>query len=177
MLQFQQLYFFVNAPGVSGKAAVCAHYAVAGDDDGNFVVPHCAANGLRGHIGKAVPCGKLPRNIAIGNGLAVGNFQKNFPYALAECGACGVQRRQKVRLMACKVNIQPTLCLGKGGRVLLDMLCGQRAGKIFLPIEPKSPKAGSVRGKQYSAQGRIVMLSEYYGVYLLNLPDYRPMKL
>ena len=88
-----------------------------------------------------------------------------------------MQRRQKVRLVVCKVNIQPTLCLGKGGRVLLNTLCGQRAGKVFLPIEPKAPKAGFVRGKQDSAQWRIVMLSEYYGVYLLNLPDYQPMKL
>ena len=140
-------------------------------------MPHCAAHGLRGHIGKPLLCGKLPRNIAIGNGLAIGDFQQYLPYGLTERGACGVQRRQKVRLVACKVNIQPTLCLGKGGRVLLDMLCGQRAGKVFLPIEPKTPKAGFVRGKQYSAQRRIVMLSEYHSVYLLNLPDYQPMKL
>jgi len=99
--------------------------------------------------------------------LAVGNFQKNFPYALAERGACGVQRRQKVRLFSGKINIQPTLGLGKGGRVLLNTLRTQIAGKVFLPIEPKSPKAGSVRGKQYSAQWRIVMLSEYHGIYLL----------
>ena len=48
LLQFQQLSLFVNSAGVTRQTAVRADNPMAGNDDGNFVVPHRAADRLRG---------------------------------------------------------------------------------------------------------------------------------
>lgn len=83
-LQLQQLHFFVDPPGVACQASACADDAVTGDDDGNLVVPDCAAHGLRGHFLKPLLFGKLPCNLAVGRGLAVRNLQEDLPHRLTE---------------------------------------------------------------------------------------------
>ena len=80
LLQFQQLSLFVNSTGVTRQTAVRADNPMAGNDDGNFVVPHRAADRLRGHPGKPHLCGKLPRNFAVGCGFSVGIFPQDFPH-------------------------------------------------------------------------------------------------
>ena len=51
----QQPDFFVNASGIARQAAAYAHDPVARDDEGDGIVPHCAAHGLRRHPGKIHP--------------------------------------------------------------------------------------------------------------------------
>ena len=43
LFQLQQFYLFMNSPGVARQTAVCAHNAVAGDDDGNFIATYWTA--------------------------------------------------------------------------------------------------------------------------------------
>ena len=72
--------------------------------------------------------------------------------ALPERGADGVQRRQKIRLAASKINVQPTPGFCKGGCILPDTLCGQITGKVFLSVEPQTSQSDSVRCQQDAAQ-------------------------
>ena len=44
MFQFQQLYFFVDSAGVPGQTAVGTNNPVAGNDNGDFIVPDSSAN-------------------------------------------------------------------------------------------------------------------------------------
>ena len=152
MFQFQQLPLFVNAPGVSGQAAVCADHTVTGNDDGYLIMTHRTADRLRRHPGKLLLFSKLPCDLAVGRSPSVGNLQKDFPHGLPERGADGVQRRQKIRLAASKINVQPTPGFCKGGCILPDTLCGQITGKVFLSVEPQTSQSDSVRCQQDAAQ-------------------------
>ena len=136
--QFQQLHFSFDPSGVPGQTSACADNAVAGNDDRYFVVSDGAADGLRGHPRKTRRPGQLPRDLAVGRGLPVGDLQKNCPYGLAERRADGVQRRQKVRFFAGKVYVQPAPSLGKGVRFLLDAFFRQIAGKVLLTVKPQA---------------------------------------
>ena len=60
MFQFQQLYLFVDSAGVPGQTAVGTNDPVAGNDNGDFIVPDSSANRLRRHPFKSLLCGKLP---------------------------------------------------------------------------------------------------------------------
>ena len=136
MLQLQQLHLFADTPGVARQAAVCADHTVTGNDDGNLIMPHRAADSLSGHLRKPLLFGKLARYLAVGHGLAVRDLQEDFPHGLTERGADRVQRRHEIRLAAVKINVQPTLGLSKNACFLLRAFHGQVAGKIFLPVEP-----------------------------------------
>lgn len=100
-----------------------------------------AAHRLSGHMGEVLLRGQLLRQLAVGDGLAVGDAEKQIPHAAAERGACGVQRRQEVRLPAGEVHIQPASGLRKNGGVLLRVLDGQVTGEVLLPSNhrPVSP--------------------------------------
>ena len=87
-------------------------------------------------MGKALLRRQLLRQLAIGDGLAVGNAEKQIPHAAAERGANRVQRRRKIRLPAGEVHIQPALGFRKNGGVLLRVLGGQATSEVFLPVEP-----------------------------------------
>lgn len=76
MFQFQQLPLFVNAPGVSGQAAVCADHTVTGNDDGYLIMTHRTADRLRRHPGKLLLFSKLPCDLAVGRSPSVGNLQR-----------------------------------------------------------------------------------------------------
>ena len=74
MLQLQKLHLFVNAPGVARETPVRTDDPVTGNDDGNFVMPHRAADRLRGHSGKLLFFCEFARDLAVGCGLSVGNL-------------------------------------------------------------------------------------------------------
>ena len=76
-LQLEQADFFINAAGITGQTAAFADDAVAGNDDGDFIVPYSAADSLRRHTGKIFPLGKMGGDVAIGSCLSVGNLQKD----------------------------------------------------------------------------------------------------
>lgn len=131
--QCQQLCLFVDAACVAGQAAVGADDPVAGDDDGDLVVPDRPTHGLCRHPGKTVHRRQLLCQRAVGRGLAVGDLEQQRPDFLPEGGTNGVERRSEVRLLSAEVNIQPALCFAEEGRFLRLMLRVQRIGEIFSP--------------------------------------------
>ena len=136
---------------------------MAGNDEGNLVVPHGAAHGLSRHTLKAFLGRQPPRQRAVGGRLAVGNLQQQPPDSLPEGRADGVQRRRKIRLMAAEIAVQPAAGFGQYGRVLLGRFTGQHGGKVFLTLEPESGQAQIVRRKEDAAQRRSVMLNIRHG--------------
>ena len=82
--QCQQLCLFVDAACVAGQAAVGADDPVAGDDDGDLVVPDRPTHGLCRHPGKTVHRRQLLCQRAVGRGLAVGDLEQQRPDFLPE---------------------------------------------------------------------------------------------
>lgn len=72
--QFQQFDFFADPSRISGKAAVGTDNPVTGNDDGNGIMPHCAAHRLAGHGLFVHTCSQLLRDLAVCCALPVGNF-------------------------------------------------------------------------------------------------------
>ena len=95
---------------------------MAGDDDGDLVVPDRPTHGLCRHPGKTVHRRQLLCQCAVGRGLAVGDLEQQRPDFLPEGGTNGVERRSEVRLLPAEVNIQPALCFAEDGRFLRLML-------------------------------------------------------
>ena len=86
VLKFQKLHLFVDSAGVSGETTVRADHTVAGNDDGNFVVPDGTADRLRGYPTAALrfqPTGNVP----ICYDLSPGNVEQNAPDGKTEWGA------------------------------------------------------------------------------------------
>ena len=100
VFQRQQAYLRFDAARVAGQAAVAAHHPMAGNDDGNRVMPHRAAHGLRGDALSAVYLRQLFCQCAVGRGLSVGDLQQQRPHRLSEIGADKMEFRSKVRLPA-----------------------------------------------------------------------------
>ena len=101
---------------------------------------------------------------AVGRGLAVGDFEQQFPYFLPEGRTDGVERRGKVRFLPAEVNIQPALCLGENGRFLLLMHGVKGAGKVLLPFEPQPGQAHFICRQQDAAQRGIIVQCVHHGV-------------
>ena len=135
-LQPEQFYLLVNASGISRQAAIRAHHAVAGDDNGNLVFAHSAAHRLCRHPGQSPFCGHLPGNITIGTGLAVWDGSQNCPDLILEVGAGKMHGRCEIRIPAGKVNIQPLFCLLKHRQVFFFMFLVQIEREVFLPLKP-----------------------------------------
>lgn len=161
--QRQQLCLFVDAACVAGQAAVGADDPVAGDDDGDLVVPDRPTHGLCRHPGKTVHRRQLLCQCAVGRGLAVGDLEQQRPDFLPEGGTNGVERRSEVRLLPAEVTIQPALCFAEDGRFLRRMFRVQRIGEIFFAIEPESGQADLIRCQQDAAQRGIVVQRVHHG--------------
>lgn len=84
LFQRQQLHLFIDPARIAGQASICADHAVAGDDDGNFIMADCAAHSLCGHPGKATLCGQLLCQRTVGRGLTVGDLEQQLPHFFLE---------------------------------------------------------------------------------------------
>ena len=136
MLQFKQPYFFGNSSCIPCQASICAYYAVAGNDNRNFIMSDSTANCLCRHFGKSLFSGKPVRNFSIGCGLSVGNLQEDIPYRLSKYRSHRMQWRKKVRFFTSKINIQPVFRFGKNLRFLRLVFLWQIVGKVFFSFEP-----------------------------------------
>src|SRR3954470_9490432 len=90
-LVVEQLALHIQAAGVAGELAGRADDAVAGDDDGDRV------HGVR-VADRAGDAAELTRELAVGDGLAVGDLDERVPHALLERGAA--RRELQVELLA-----------------------------------------------------------------------------
>lgn len=104
-LQFQQPLLSGKAAGIPRKATVRPHHPVAGDHDGNGVVPHRTADSL------GAGTAEDPGQVSVGDGLPPGNLPEKAKYFLPERRACGQESWKKIRFRPGKVYIQPFLRL------------------------------------------------------------------
>ena len=147
VFQLQQLHFPVDAAAITGETSACSDDAVAGDHQGNGVVPHRAADGLGGHFCQSAlardPGGDLP----VGHGLPVGNGEHDVADGLPE--RCGIvtKWRQKVRFSAGKVYIQPLFRVLQQQLLPLLRLRRQDVSVVLLPVEPQADDGPFVTGQ------------------------------
>src|SRR5712692_6645055 len=89
---FEGEKFFLDGQpaAVSGELAVRSNDAMAGNDDRNGIGTVCQAHGARG-VRVADASGQL----AVGDGLAVGDLAKLLPDSLLKGGALGREREVK----------------------------------------------------------------------------------
>ena len=136
----QQADFFVDASGVSGEASVTAHDAMAGNDDGNGIVPHCAAHGLGGHGFPVKGSGGLFGELSVGDHAPPGNAAQRLPDEAAEFAS----RRGEGQfvgggLLPGKISVEPRYGLHEHGAVRGGhRRDGQRALKVFLTVDPET---------------------------------------
>ena len=90
----QQFYFFIDPTGIACQTSVSPDDTMARNDDGNGIVPHCAAYRLRGHTFPIVEYGHFLGQLPIGYDFAIRYFAQCFPYRLPEYTSC----RHKLQL-------------------------------------------------------------------------------
>lgn len=78
--------FAFNAPAITGKAAVVAHNAMAGNGDGNGIGGTGTRDGPHG-----LWCTDPIRNVGVAGGAAGRNGLQCLPYALLESGAANIE--------------------------------------------------------------------------------------
>lgn len=112
--QGQELQFPFDTACIACKAAICGHYAVAGDDNGNWIVTDCAADRLSAHAGTVhLLCG-IPCELAVGGRFAIGDFAQQFPEYLSEGGSGGAQCQfLRVWLFTRKIPVKPIFSGGE----------------------------------------------------------------
>ena len=148
VLDCQQLEFFFDATGISGKAAVAAHHPVARDDDAYGIAAHRSAYGLRGHVAVGH---YLSGDVLVGDGLSVGNFSQDVPDGDLKRSAGGPQGRRELRLAALEIAIQP-IHGPLDDRGLLFLAVGKVEGKMFLSLKPHTRQGNVVAGEDHCAQ-------------------------
>ena len=77
-------YFLIKPSGIAREGLICAYYSVAGNNNGNFVMPHRAANGLRRHMIAPHLHRKAAGKLAVGSCLPIGDIQEQLPHSLAK---------------------------------------------------------------------------------------------
>ena len=139
-LQLQQLCLFIDSSGIVGEAAVSTDNPVAGDEQGDGVMPYGPAHCLGRHMRQTAPGGNDRCDFSVGPGLPVRNGQKNIPYRLAEGSPTGREGGKKGRILTGEVDFQPVKRLLKNRSEPLCTRVGQGVGIIFLTLKPKTCK-------------------------------------
>ena len=144
--ELQQVDFLVDAAGVSCQAAAFADDAVAGDDDGDFIVADRATDGLRGHAGEAALRGEPLRDVAVRRRLSVRNLEQDAPDVFLERRANHVDGRQEIGLLACEIEVEPCARLPDGGRFFWCVLGIEVQGVVFFLVKPESRQSFVIGG-------------------------------
>ena len=101
----------MDAALVAGESSVCAHDAVAGDDDRDGVAAHGSAYGLRGHLGLVCLRCDFLGNVAVCGGRAVWDSLEDVPDCKLERCAVELHWWHERRFFACEVDVKPVACL------------------------------------------------------------------
>src|SRR4051794_34400190 len=102
----EQLALHIQAAGVAGELAGRADDAMAGDDDGDRV------HGVR-VADRAGDAAQLTRELAVGDGLAVGDLDERVPDALLERGAARGELEVEALAVAGEVLVELSRDVGE----------------------------------------------------------------
>ncbi len=161
--EVEQEGFFVGACGVAGEGTVAAEHPVAGDYQGYGVVSHRIAHSLCRHPFQTVLAGDGTCYLAVGDGVAVWDFEQQLPHMFAKVAALHPQIRGEIGDSATEIAVEPEEGLAENGQVgIFGSVGGKRRGEIFLTLEPKSCKCLSVGGEDDTAKRRLVAGGEIH---------------
>ena len=154
--QRQQLSFYAEPSGIARQAPVCPDDPVAGNDDGDGIAANGAADSLGRHARDAGLLRNPLCNVPVGHCPAVGNGHQDAPDPLPEGRAAKIQRREKVRLAAVEIRVQPSgrkiqhggICLLKGG--------GQGIPGKTLAVKPQAGQRCAVACERNVSQRRSI---------------------
>ncbi len=153
--ELQQTDLFVEASGVSGKTAVGSHHAMAGNDDGNGIVPHGTAYGLGRHVRSVKGFGGKSGELFVGDDFAAGNTAQRLPDELPERTSC----RSKGQFAgggatAGEIPVEPACRQSKNGQITAGTgRFLERALKVFLTVHPETDEVDAVSDKRKRADG------------------------
>ena len=131
-----------QAPGIAREAAPCADHPVAGNDQGNGIVPHSPAHRLGSHPRLTRERRHFSGDFAVGGSCTIGNLPEHPPHRLAK-GTAGRRQGQlrRIRPFPCEVCLQPILSLLKNRQAVpLLQLCGGGVRNGFLSLQPQPHK-------------------------------------
>ena len=106
--KFKEIGFNWQASGVSGKCAIGANHAVAGNENDDRIVCDCRSHSLRACCDalRVQQFGEL----SVRCGSSVRDLTKTIPHCEAEEGAHRRKWGHGVRVVSSKVLIQPDTC-------------------------------------------------------------------
>ena len=105
---------------------------MAGDDQGDGIVPHGAADGP-GRL-----AAQPPGQFAVADRLSVGDGEQLLPDGPLKGRPPEVQPGRKVRLGAAEIDVQPAAGVCEDRKPALRCVRSQRGGEVRLPVEPKA---------------------------------------
>ena len=127
---------------------------MAGDDEGDAVVPDCAADRARGD-GFARFLRDLFRDLAVSHRFAEGDREKDLLHAPEKRGALFKGKgRRKIGRFPRKIDAEPFLRLHKDGKRAPFGMGRKSRAEIFLPVEPKARQFFPVACERDAAEGR-----------------------
>ena len=157
----------VNASGIAGQASVASDNTVAGDHQGDGIVPHGTADGLGGHMIPSCLFCKKPGNMAIGHRLTMGDCQKNLPDFFPKCTCAHPQRWEKTRIFSAEIDAQPAPGLIENRKLPLLVYGIQRRAKVLLPVKPQADDRFAIACQRNPAERGIDMM---YIIHLQDIP-------
>ena len=116
-----------------------------------------AAHRLGGEMREAFFCGQLFCDRAISGGLSVRDGTEDLPYLTLKRSSQKVEGNLEVRLLSCKINVQPAPGRLEYGKFLFFCFFLKPQGEILLAFKPQAGKAAVVCGKEDLAKRRRVM--------------------
>ena len=74
-----------------------------------------------------------------------------------------MKRRGKIRLVPCKIDVQPAPAFHQRGSFFCLRLCGESGGIVSLFLEPKAGESHLIRSEEDVAEWGVVVLYECHG--------------
>ena len=143
----QERFFSWQATGITSEAAISAHNAVAGNDDGQRVLADGCTHGS-GRLG----CVDCACNVGVRAGVTACNATQGQPHLLLKYAALRIERDIEPMGATVKVVQQFGRCLLQH-RVGGIVRCLQRAGVVALAFKPHAAQAVLRSSQQHGAHG------------------------
>ena len=154
--QLQKRGLLINSSSIAGETAIFSNDPVTGDNDGDLIVPDCAADCLGRHSGQISFSRKLRRDFSIRGRLAIRNPAEDIPDADLKGCADHMQRREEIRVYPSEIEIKPPSGCHEDIRIFLHVLRVEIQGVVFFVIEPESCKPLIIAGeKNFTERGLV----------------------
>ena len=134
----KQPFFLFKSTGISGQASVASDDPVTGNNHRDRIMSDRTSDCLRRDTFRAPFYCKDLCDLSISNGTSIWDFCDNLPYFFSEITSCRCKRKFfRIRILPCKIPIQPVLCLIQYRQVfLLLKIFYNLVHIVFLSFKP-----------------------------------------